>query len=380
MKPRYLLSCSSQSLWAGLLALSMGCSATPADNTELPPPDMADSNFKGCRMGSGSVTSSASCAKQPTDYQPGTTVAAWPACVSDGNAYVPINANISTVARIAAFETIANLLWECDKVPSPQDFNEAKVQLTIANGLQSRIDRREDEHYPLFVNGMGQTLCTDPAQSMTQPDRCVGPAKMAPMLNAAIVAGSAGQDVRLNAARVEGVLLWFLYSSVYKEAVTCGREKLDDCDSSWAYYTGGEARGSAGKGFMRYVKAADAAGSDRVYDGTLAVRCWRDVDRALPPGNSALQTLGYTQLDRSVDRALAAVVIDRLGFMKRNTGERRAADWAFISITATALDRAARARDAARATSLRNEASKTNPATVDVDGMISTLQQLFPCG
>lgn len=362
------------------LAIQVGCDATPADTGEVMMPDMGDPSFTGCRMGSGQATSSASCQPQATDYQPGKSVAAWPACVSDGNTYVPVNPNISTVARITAFEEIARLLWECDKVPSPQDFADAKVQLSIANGLQSRIDRREDEHYPLFVNGMGQTLCTDPVQSMTQPERCVGPLKMVPILNAAVAAGAAGQEPRLNAARIEGVLLWFLYTSVYKEAVTCGRDKLDDCDSSWAYFTGGAARGSAGSGFMRYSKVADAKATERVYDASLAVRCWRDVDRMLPPGNTSLQSQAYSQLDRALDRALAVVVMDRLGYMKRDTGERKAADWAFISLTAGALDRAARIKDAAAATTLRAEAQKTDPATVQIDVMQAALQQLFPCG
>jgi hypothetical protein len=226
---------------------------------------------------------------------------------------------------------------------------------------------------------MGQTLCTDPVQSINQPDRCVGPVRMVPALNAAVMAGASGQEPRVQAARVEGILIWFLYTSVYKEAVTCGRDKLDDCDSSWAYFTGGEARSSAGKGFMRYAKVADAAAADRVYDASLAVRCWRDVDRMLPPGNSTLQNLAYGQLDRALDRALAATVIDRLGYMKRNSGERRAADWAFVSITAAALDRAATARNTPLAQTLRKEVQKTDPNSVNIDDMISTLQQLFPC-
>jgi hypothetical protein len=362
------------------LCLQLGCSATPANDPPTVPPDMTDTSFIGCRMGSGSVMSSASCARPSMDYQPGKTVSPWPACVSDGNSYVPFNTNISTVARITAFEAIATLLWECDKVPTPADFAEAKVQLNIANGLQSRIDRREDEHYPLFVNAMGQTLCTDAAQNGNQPDRCVGPVRMVPALNAALMAGANGQEPRVQAARVEGILMWFLYTSVYKEAVTCGRDKLDDCDSSWAYFTGGEARSSTGKGFMRYAKIADATSADRVIDANLAVRCWRDADRTLPPANTALQNLAYAQLDRALDRALAATVIDRLGYMKRDSGERRAADWAYISVTAAALNRAASARNTGLAAALRAEVQKTDPSTVDVDGMISTLQQLFPCG
>lgn len=371
-----LLSVVSLSLWAA-------CSATPAENVpadmSTTPPDLTDPSFTGCRMGSGAAPSSATCMPLATDYQPGKTVAGWPTCVSDGNTYVPINANISTVARIAAFEEVAKLLWECDKVPTAQDFNDAKVQLNIANGLQSRLDRREDEHYPPFVNAMGQTLCTDSAQNQNQPSRCVGPVRMVPILNAAFLAGSMGQEPRVNAAKIEGTLLWFLYSSVYKEAVTCGTA-TQDCDSSWAYYSGGEARANPGKGLMRYVKVADPSAHGRVYDATLATRCWRDADMAVPPANTTLQTRAYGQLDRALDRALAVVAMDRLGFMKRNTGERKAADWAFSQLVVGALDRAARAKDTTAAARLTAEVQKADPAAVQVDTLIQTLQQLFPCG
>lgn len=367
------------------LSLCAACSATPAENTPAdmaiqPQADLSDPNFTGCRMGSGATTSSASCTPLATDYQPGKTVAGWPTCVSDGNTYVPINANISTVPRIAAFEEIAKLLWECDKVPSAQDFNEAKVQLTIANGLQSRLDRREDEHYPAYLNGMGQTLCTDMTQASNQPNRCVGPVKMVPIINAALAAGALGQDPRVNAARIEGTLMWFFYTSVYKEAVTCGNTATQDCDSSWAYYSGGEARGTAGKGFMRYVKVGDPSTHNRVYDATLATRCWRDGDMTVPPGNTTLQTRAYAQLDRALDRALAVVAMDRLGFMKRNTDDRKAADWAFSQVVIGALDRAAKAKDMTVAAKLTAELQKTDPKTVQIDVLISGLQQLFPCG
>lgn len=367
-------------------SLFAACSATPAENTPAdmatptPTPDLVDPNFTGCRMGSGATPSSATCMPLATDYQPGKTVAGWPACVSDSGTYTPINANVSTVARIAAFEEVAKLLWECDKVPSAQDFNDAKVQLNIANGLQSRLDRREDEHYPAFVNGMGATLCTDSTMNTMRPDRCVGPVKMVPLINAAFLAGSMGQQPRVNAAKVEGVLLWFLYTSVYKEAVTCGNAATQDCDSSWAYYSGGEAKAAAGKGFMRYTKVADANAHTRVYDATLATRCWRDVDMAVPPANTTLRDRAFGQLDRSLDRALAVVAMDRLGFMKRNTDERKAADWAFSQIVIAALDRAAKAKDMTAAAKLSTEVQKTDPNAVQVDVLLTTLQQLFPCG
>ena len=98
------------------------------------------------------------------------------------------------------------------------------------------------------------------------PDYCVGPARIQPVILGALQQGAMGVgDPLVNAARVEAGLLWFFYVSQYKESYTC-TTKAKDCDSAYAYYTGGEpARG--GIGLAGRVAEADPAAHDRAWDG-----------------------------------------------------------------------------------------------------------------
>ena len=142
----------------------------------------------------------------------------WPACISDRNEYVAFSPNISSLARVGAFEQISRILgFGTGKAPSPAEFTEARVIYTQEQGIESRVSRREDEHYPPAAKA-----CRDmtEAEIAANTDRCVGPAKIRPILNAAFQEGMAGQDPALNAARIEGALLWFLYISIFKEATT----------------------------------------------------------------------------------------------------------------------------------------------------------------
>jgi hypothetical protein len=55
-----------------------------------------------------------------------------------------------------------------------------------------------------------------------------------------------------------------------------------DCDSSWGYYTVGVERDApAQQTFARYVRALEPATHQRVWDGLLAVHCWRELDGGL---------------------------------------------------------------------------------------------------
>ncbi len=249
----------------------------------------------------------------------------WPACISDDNAYHTFNASISTIARVAAFEEIRALLFT-GSAPSPQDFIEARTQYLLANGLESRVARREDEHYPPVLDGGGlpvacQILTLE--EQRANADRCVGPAKIAPVISAAFTVGQDGASTdpqrRLAAAQIEGALLWFLYISSHKEAVTCTAVQAD-CDSHYAYYTGGDPR-ELGKGLSRYIRALDGEAHDRVWDGVLAVRCWRDLDN---PTGVADQSRHARPRGRSGrPRALARPVADRPRQDHRD-GEQRA--------------------------------------------------------
>jgi len=310
------------------------------------------------------------CKAAVDDYFPGKKTDPWPACISDDGKYHPFNPSIGSVARAGAFETIATLLgFGTDKAPSAKDFLDAREAYLIAEGIESRVTRREDEHYP-----PASKACRDmtPTELAANPDRCVGPAKMQPILNAAFADGATGKDPQKNAARIEATLLWFFYLSVHKEAITCTSTPAD-CDSSWAYYTGGEDRPSS-KGLSRYVRARSLQAHDRIWDGSLAVRCWRDLDN--PTGaatNLVMRDRAVKQLDTALLRGIALIVRTRLE--RRSCG----ATWELLKILGPVLDREARVRDSAKADVLAAQWAKATPEAVDEKATLDALDALFPC-
>ncbi|MFW5739533.1 MAG: hypothetical protein ACOC1F_04125 [Myxococcota bacterium] len=294
----------------------------------------------------------------------------WPACISDDNTYHQIQPNISSIARVAGFEEIADqLAFDGSRVPTSEDFIEARLVYLQEEGLESRVVRREDEHYAAAPES-----CRDLTESeqMQYADRCVGSAKIRPILNEAFQQGSEGTDRVRNAARIEAALLWFLYVSTYKEATTCA-EVPKDCDSSYAYYTGGEGR-SGGLGLSRYVKERSPQAHDRVWDGILATRCWRDLDNPTGPAQDlAMQQRALDQLDRALLRGMALIVRQRLQNLDC------AAAWESVKILGPVLDREADARDPSAAAVLRAEVAKDDPASVDVVSATDAIDTLFPC-
>lgn len=329
---------------------------------------------EACNPNAGlTVQDNATCTAAADDYTPrdsGSANDTWDACISDDNTYHQIEASISTIQRVGAFEQIATLLaFDGSRVPTAQDFLDARVVYLEEEGLESRLVRREDEHYPKASDECRNLSETELAQNA---DRCVGPAKMVPMLNEAFKEGSEGTDLVANAARIEATLLWFLYVSTHKEATTCAKTPKD-CDSSYAYYTGGEAR-SGGLGLSKYVKARSPQAHDRVWDGILAVRCWRDLDN--PTGEAqdlTMQAQAIEQLDTALLRGMALIVRQRLDNLDC------AWAWESIKILGPVLDRAATERDATAAATLRTEFAKTDPAQVDVAAATAALDSLFPC-
>jgi hypothetical protein len=309
------------------------------------------------------------------DYQPrvnGSKDDTWPACVSDGNTYVQVEASISTLARIEAFEKIAQRLgFGTAKVPTPLEFVDSLSDYTVPEGLESRVARREDEHYPPAAKKCQDMTVEELAANK---DRCVGPAQIAPLLKAAFEGGAKGENPRVNAARVEAGLLWFLFSSVYKEAVTCSAAPKD-CDSSLAYYAGSVARDDA-KGLSKYIKALEQETHDRVFDGNLAVRCWRDLDKSTDGKDlePELHARALAQLDRALHKGVAAVVKAQLGQLASATGD---AAREHVDILGRSLLREAKARDAAKAAILEAELNKL--PTPDVKAATGALDALFPC-
>jgi hypothetical protein len=317
------------------------------------------------------------CEPLATDYQPRTGTDEWPACISDDNTYHQIGASISTVARIAAFEQIADLLWRRATPPGPADFTNARVSYTETNGLDSRVQRREDLHVPAVPAADG--ACTDAGVPALYPDRCAGPARILPILNQAFADGTAGTDPLVNAARIEAALLWFLYLSPYKESYTC-TDTPADCDSAWAYYTGGEDR-SAGLGLASYVGALDTETHDRIWDGLLAIRCWKNLDNETGVSTDTdTRDRARAQMDRALIRGVALIVRERFDDLRAaTTDEERRADWAFLTILGGVLDREAVVRDPTAAGVLRTELARSDPAAVDIDAAQEAIDLLFPC-
>lgn len=329
------------------------------------------------------IDSAVVCDPMTSDYRPRDMNSAndpWPACVSDAmpDRYVQVGASVSTIARIAAFEQIAAKLFIAG-APSNVDFIDARLQYVIDNGLESRVARREDEHYPAAP--MACNLVADP---FMYPDRCLGPAKLQPMIQGAFAVGAQSADARerrLAAARIEAGLLWFLYSSVYKEAVTCATAPAD-CDSHWAYYTGGEQR-AAVKGFSRYVRGLDAGTHDRIWDGILAMRCWRGLDDPAVTTDDAMfaafRTSGLAQLDRALLRGVALILRDRIERLGGLAAADAEVQWEMIRHLGPVLQRAMDQAGGAPATTWKAQVAKLQVATVDRAAMVGALDAIFPC-
>jgi hypothetical protein len=359
-----------------LSALALSSSGCAEDDPEAKTPSGAggSGNEQACNPDEGlSVQDNTACSPEDDDYTPRDDASAsdtWPACISDDNAYHPFEPNISSVARVGAFEQIATLLaFDGSRVPSAQDFLDARVVYAQAEGLESRVVRREDEHYPA-----APAACRDltDAEQLQYADRCVGPARIRPVLNEAFQQGASGIDLVRNAARIEAGVLWFFYVSSHKESTTCA-EVPKDCDSGFAYYTGGETR-EGGLGLSRYVRQRSPQAHDRIWDGILAVRCWRDLDN--PTGvseNAAMREQALGQLDHALLRGVAIIVRQRLERLDCGFA------WESVKILGPVLDREAEQRDPAAAATLRGEFAKEDPNSVDVAAATTALDALFPC-
>lgn len=362
----------------GLLAL-LASAALPGCEADDPAGSTANNAAPGagvaCDRDGAAPLAPLTCAIPDTFYTPRDPASAgkrFPACLSDDNAYHPFQADVPSNARLAAIEQIGKLLaWDGSRVPSPADFDQARLAYTQPEGVDSRVQRREDIHYP-----EAPKLCRDmtPDEIAQYPDRCVGPAKIIPLLNDAFDRGSKGVEPLTQAARVEAALLWFMYVSFYKEGLGCGVE-LNQCDSTSSYWAGQQDRSvepTAGLG--RYIKRLSPEAYERGWDAVLAMRCWRDADN--PQGeaqNAELKARVGVQLDRSGDHALALILRHRLQNLSCGPS------WESAKILGSILDRAASAADPARAKTLRDELARSDPKAVDVQAATAAVEALFPC-
>jgi hypothetical protein len=244
------------------------------------------------------------CERLNTDYPSD----GWPACISDdGQWHLAGESAPSSQARIDSFEVIAQLLWRGGQPPSADDFLTARIEYAIDQGLDSRVQRRYDAHIMRPAEGVN---CRGADHGELYPEYCVGPGRILPLITASLASGSMGERPLENAAKVEAGLLWFIYISAYKEAFTCA-DTVKDCDSSWAYYGGGETVNGA-TGFAKYVKALSNSVHADTFDALLGVRCWRDLDAGESAVNTMLHAQVLEQLDRSLDRGLALILASRI--------------------------------------------------------------------
>ncbi len=376
-----------------MLGSPLGC--TP-DDTPIP----GDGNGDGDGDGDGppcapsnEIADDSTCTQLDSDYSPGADDD-YDACISDGGTYERIGSPPSSIGRVEAFDRIADILWRSG-TPNAADFVEAREVYDEDQGLGSRVERREDLHYPPIpaddpdrnpgVDDDKQ--CSVTAIANKHPDRCAGPAKIRPLINRALIDGANGDgDANASAARVKAGGLWFLYLSIYKEATTCFTGAAKDCDSSWAYYTGAQQVAKTGLGLAKMVSPISEYTHQRIFDGVLAVRCVRDLYPQddyptfgdVPPAGQSLFETAAEQLDQALHRGYALTV--RRHLLAHSSCEASASNWAFIQTAGPVLDREAATRDPTAAAELAALWALSAPDPTDINRAIALLDSLFDCG
>ncbi len=352
--------------------------------------DTGDTGAEPCPPAAATLDESA-CMAAPGDYVPGADDD-YAACISDAGSYELVGTPPGSIARIEAYEQIAALLW-LDGAPTPDDFTMARTAYELDEGLASRVDRREDLHYPPIPEAEwdpgldADKQCSNTMLAAAYPDRCVGPAQMRPLLSQAFIDGIEGTgDPNVHAARIKGTLLWFLYLSIYKEAETCFSVAAKDCDSAWAYYTGGAQIDGAVIGLAKFIAQYSDNTNSRIYDGLLALRCVRDLYPEdmypllgdLPQEGQDLFAQAWEQLDQALHRGLAIVLRQHVA-AQDSCGDAAQANWALVQIVGPALQREAGARDAAAASELEGLYALAEPTAEDSARIIELIDQVFPC-
>ena len=313
---------------------------------------------------------------QPRKMMPGSN--GWPACISDDDTYHLIGTGTPAAsARSVAWRAMAPKLWTNPAPPTAADFLSARDDYSVSQGLASRVARRQDVHYP-EVPGGDKFACQSAGVPEMYPDRCAGPGKLKPIIDDAFVKGAAGTQPRVQAARIEAALLWFFYLSMTSEVWTCSFNALADCDSAIAYYNEVSPRG-APQGLATTVNALGPETHHRVYDAMLAVRCWRDADRALPATNTTLYDRALAQLSRAGVRGMALVLRSRIGLVGCATGEEQAAAVEFVKVLGGLLDHEASLADATNAAKLKTYTSTPSADATAIAGAQAAIDAIFGC-
>ncbi len=309
-----------------------------------------------------------------TDYRPRTNSSqddTWEVCISDDGQYHQIEESVSSIARVEAYDDIGGLLWENSAVTA-QDFIDARILFEEDQGIGSRVARRYDVHYDPPPDG----ACEDDGVPAAYPDYCVGPAVLQPIIVEAFADGCLGKNLSANAAKIEAALQWFLYVSAVKEATTCATTPKD-CDSCWAYYSGGTPRDTPA-GLAADIDDWAPETHDRAYDGVLAVRCWRDLDSEENAQNLEMQTQAIEQLDSALLRGMAVLVRQRFHSLSCSTGTHQQAALEWLRIVIPLFDRETRTRDPEVANLLKKEVAKAADK-IDLDSVIATIDFTYPC-
>lgn len=344
----------------------------------------------GCELGGEFADhDDSACGPGEDDYVPGTEDD-FPACLVDDGEYHLVADTPSSIARTLAYQEIVTLLAG---TPTADAFTEARLVYAQDQGLESRLVRREDEHFPPVPEEdwdpgvAADRQCTVIANVKAYPDRCAGPAKIAPLLNEEFEAGQAGEGVpEVHAARIDAALLWFLYLSVYKEARTCFSGAPQDCDSSWAYYTGGEDR-DGGVGFSALVSAASPLAHEAIWNGFSAFRCVREI---YPPGKApslddldeeglALLAAADAQLDEALVYGLALVVRNRIIQQATVCDVEAEANWAFLKVLGPVLDWEGERRDAEAYAPIADLWAADAPTAEGLAAAVEAIDALFAC-
>lgn len=327
------------------------------------------------------------CTPDANDYQPTVNDSAddmWPTCANDGGGYTPFE-QPGSAARTEAWEMIRTIFAAGT---TPDDFTEARTQYSLEEGIESRVGRREDVHYPNIDEADQDPMvdfdkqCSIESNVTNYPDRCAGPAKIAPIINEAFVAGQSGQgDPAINAARIDAAIEWFMYLSVLKEATfSCPPADYGgDCDAAWGYYNGATNRTNP-LGYGGDVLAISPQTNERIFDGLAAMRCWRD---AYAPDMDAdttdpLYGSGSAQLDTANNHGAAVVLRDRLS-QQLACSEDAAANWAWIQVFGQAIIKPAQDADTAQAATWEALIANDMPTPEEILAGAAALDALFPC-
>ena len=364
-------------LWA-LLGIA-GCESAPA-TMDMLPTSLCKADQPAATMCQPFVGTLSSCKCSVDDYAPrlnGSKNDTWPSCVSDGNAFVLFGTSTpGASARTLAFVSMGTKLWKNPAIPSAAEMTAARDEYAIANGIGSRVARRQDIHYP-EVPGSNKFACNDLTVAAQNPDRCAGPGKLKPIIDDAFTKGIAGMKPVVQSARIEAALLWFFYLSSQSEVWTSGFDNAADVDSAWGYLSGTERSKPIGLGL--YFQQLDQETYDRAFDSVLAARCWRDLDKDLPSSCSLFYQRAASQVDKAFTKGMALILRDRIGKIPTLTGEAQEAALNFVNIIGLLMDRAARAIDPAKADQLKTSTQAATAAGVNVGQAQGLIDNLFAC-